>query len=406
MPLDRSLISGLPAFAGLGGADLDAVLSMARSSRFAKDAEVFSQDEEAHQFFLLLSGHVRVVRTTPAGDQVIARYINEGELFGIAVAMGRTTYPASAVAAVDCVVLSWPNGAWQPLQARFPGFGTNAYQTIGTRLQETQARVVEMSTQQVEQRIATITIDRPARRNALSMAVVDALIEAIQECSDRDDVGVVVLTGAGDRVFCAGGDLMDQQSADGMLGMHEGRGKFAELMVAMQRSKRPIIARINGHALGGGFGLALGCDLVVSRDDITFGMPEVKVGLFPMMIMAVVVRNLGRKRTLEMMLTGERIGASKALEWGIINRAVPEALRTLGYTEAQIKKHIDAKSTFETFFAKAKLNPNAELIKGTICGYRIEDIETPLTREVRYLDKLVDELAKGRKMEKIRRSEG
>ena len=176
---------------------------------------------------------------------------------------------------------------------------------------------------EVEQRIATITIDRPARRNALSMAVVDALIEAIQECSDRDDVGVVVLTGAGDRVFCAGGDLMDQQSADGMLGMHEGRGKFAELMVAMQRSKRPIIARINGHALGGGFGLALGCDLVVSRDDITFGMPEVKVGLFPMMIMAVVVRNLGRKRTLEMMLTGERIGASKALEWGIINRTVP-----------------------------------------------------------------------------------
>ena len=77
-----------------------------------------------------------------------------------------------------------------------------------------------------------------------------------------------------------------------------------------------------------------------------------------------------------------------------------------GYTEAQIKKHIDAKSTFETFFAKAKLNPNAELIKGTICGYRIEDIETPLTREVRYLDKLVDELAKGRKMEKILRSEG
>lgn len=74
-----------------------------------------------------------------------------------------------------------------------------------------------------------------------------------------------------------------------------------------------------------------------------------------------------------------------------------------GYTEAQIKKHIDAGSTFETFFAKAKLNPNAELIKGTICGYRIEDIETPLTREVRYLDKLVDELAKGRKMEKILR---
>ena len=88
-------------------------------------------------------------------------------------------------------------------------------------------------------------------------------------------------------------------------------------------------------------------------------------------------------------------------------RTVEELHRVIrwltGYTEAQIKNHIDAKSTFETFFAKAKLNPNAGLIKGTICGYRIEDIETPLTREVRYLDKLVDELAKGKKMEKILR---
>lgn len=155
MPLDRSLISGLPAFAGLSGEDADAVLAPARSSRFPKDAEVFSQDEEARQFFLLLSGHIRVVKTTPDGEQVIARYINEGELFGIAVAMGRTTYPASAVAAVDCVVLSWPNSIWGEFQSRFPGFGANAYQTIGTRLQETQSRVAEMSTRQVEQRIAS-----------------------------------------------------------------------------------------------------------------------------------------------------------------------------------------------------------------------------------------------------------
>jgi len=154
MPLDRSLISGLPAFAGLDGRDLDAILSWARSSRFAKDSEVFGQDEEAGFFFLLLSGHIRVVRTSPEGHQVIARYITEGELFGIAIAMGRTTYPASAVAAVDCVVLAWPNSAWADLQSRFPAFGTSAYRTIGSRLQETQAQVMEMSTQQVEQRIA------------------------------------------------------------------------------------------------------------------------------------------------------------------------------------------------------------------------------------------------------------
>ncbi len=154
MRLDRSLISGLPAFAGLDGRDLDAILSRARSSRFPKDSEVFGQEEEATSFFLLLSGHIRVVRTSPQGHQVIARYITEGELFGIAIAMGRTTYPASAVAAVDCVVLAWPNSAWAELQSRFPGFGASAYRTIGSRLQETQAQVMEMSTQQVEQRIA------------------------------------------------------------------------------------------------------------------------------------------------------------------------------------------------------------------------------------------------------------
>ncbi len=154
MPLDRSLISSLPAFSGLAGEDMDAILSRARSSRFAKDSEVFTQEEEAKSFFLLLSGHIRVVRTSAEGHQVVARYINEGELFGIAVAMGKTTYPATAVAAVDCVVLSWPNSAWADLQARFPAFGANAYRTIGARLQETQTQVMEMSTQQVEQRIA------------------------------------------------------------------------------------------------------------------------------------------------------------------------------------------------------------------------------------------------------------
>lgn len=158
MALDRSLIAKLPPFAGLAPEELDSILAQARSTHVSKETEVFAQDSQAQQFFLLLSGHIRVVRTTPEGDQVIARYINEGELFGIAVAMGRATYPASAVAAVDCVVLSWPNSAWAGLQARHPGFGAAAYQTIGARLQDTQARVMEMATQQVEQRIASAVL--------------------------------------------------------------------------------------------------------------------------------------------------------------------------------------------------------------------------------------------------------
>lgn len=158
MALDRSLISGLPAFAGLTAEDLDVVLAQARAVRIAKDAEVFAQDGEARHFHLLLSGHVRVVRMTPSGDSVIARYINAGELLGIAIAMGRTTYPASAIAAVDCVVLTWPNSVWPDLSARFPAFGAGVSRTIGSRLQETQERVVEMSTQQVEQRIAAAVL--------------------------------------------------------------------------------------------------------------------------------------------------------------------------------------------------------------------------------------------------------
>lgn len=152
--IDRSLIAGLPLFEGLSPQDLDVILEGARASRVPKDQLVFEQEEEAHSFFLLLDGHIRVVRTTPDGHQVIARYISKGEVFGIAPAIGRTTYPAAAMAAVDCVVLAWPTSLWPQLSTRFPIFGGNVYKTVGQRLQETQARVEEMATEQVEQRVA------------------------------------------------------------------------------------------------------------------------------------------------------------------------------------------------------------------------------------------------------------
>jgi CRP-like cAMP-binding protein len=152
--LDRSLIAGLPPFKGMAAQDLDYVLKQGRASRYPKDKAIFEQDAEADNFFLLLNGHIRVVRGTAEGHQIVVRYISEGELFGIATAIGRTTYPASAFAAVDCVVIAWPNALWAEFTARFPSFGANAYGTIGTRLQESHTRVVEMATEQVEQRIA------------------------------------------------------------------------------------------------------------------------------------------------------------------------------------------------------------------------------------------------------------
>lgn len=177
--------------------------------------------------------------------------------------------------------------------------------------------------------IATVTINRPACRNALSGAVVRELTRQFDVLSKDSAVGVIVLTGAGEKAFCSGADLMDAKAAaaagQGVLGPHETRGEFAELLQAMNRCARPIIGRANGHALGGGLGLLLNCDLTVGVDGAKFGTPEIKLGLFPMMIMAVISRNIGRKRAMEMILTGTRLSASQAVEYGILNRAVPPA---------------------------------------------------------------------------------
>jgi len=152
--LDRSLIAGLGPFEGLSSAELDDVVQQARAMRFTKDATVFEQDAPARSFFLLLDGYVRVVRINPEGEQVIVRYIADGELFGIAGAIGRTTYPANAVCAVDCVVLAWPQERWSDFAQRFPSFGRNTYKTVGSRLQDSHERMMEMATEQVTQRVA------------------------------------------------------------------------------------------------------------------------------------------------------------------------------------------------------------------------------------------------------------
>ncbi|MDG4875284.1 Crp/Fnr family transcriptional regulator [Mesorhizobium sp. WSM4935] len=152
--LDRSLIAGLSVFDGIAAADLDRIISQARSIRIARDQPVFEQEQEAHSFFLLLDGHVRVVKSTPDGQEVTVRYISPGELMGIASALGRTTYPANAVAAVDCVVLAWPSQLWPTFATRFPSFSANTYKVVGSRLQDAHTRVIEMSTEQVEQRVA------------------------------------------------------------------------------------------------------------------------------------------------------------------------------------------------------------------------------------------------------------
>jgi CRP-like cAMP-binding protein len=152
--IDRATVAHLPAFAGLDAAQLDEIMREARSSHHAKNSHVFEQGEDAHSFFVLLHGHVRAVKLTPTGEQIVVRYIVPGEVFGVAVAIGRNTYPATAIAVDDSVVLSWPSSAWARMVARAPALATNTLQTVGDRLQEAHTRVLEMSTEQVEPRIA------------------------------------------------------------------------------------------------------------------------------------------------------------------------------------------------------------------------------------------------------------
>ena len=180
-------------------------------------------------------------------------------------------------------------------------------------------------TSSITDSVLTLTINRPDRRNSISDGVVNGLLDALDGAQSNDAVRAIVLTGAGEKAFCAGGDLAGFANADGFYGIHRARGGFVSLLEAFRSASKPIIARVNGHALGGGFGLALACDLIVAKEGATIGLPEIKVGVFPMMIMPVVIRNVGRKRALELMLTGERISAGIGSEWGFVNRVGREA---------------------------------------------------------------------------------
>ena len=152
--IDRSLVAGLPIFAECSSEQIDDILREARPARFAKNANVFEQGEKSTRFYLLLHGRIRAHKLTSAGEEVVIRFIAPGEMFGVAIAIGRDAYPATASAVVDSVVLAWPNSAWSGLLARNPSLAVNAMHSLGARLQESQTRIMEMSTEAVERRIA------------------------------------------------------------------------------------------------------------------------------------------------------------------------------------------------------------------------------------------------------------
>ncbi len=182
------------------------------------------------------------------------------------------------------------------------------------------ARVFHAIAVAVADGVATVTLNRPERRNAIGPQMANELLWAFADAADDASVRAIVLTGAG-KAFCAGGDFQ-QMTAGADADALPHRGDYADLLLAMTRSPKPIVARVNGHAMGGGLGLVAASTFALASTDAQLGTPEIDVGLFPMMIMAVLARLVPRRRLLEMMLLGERMSADEAARVGLVSRAV------------------------------------------------------------------------------------
>ena len=171
--------------------------------------------------------------------------------------------------------------------------------------------------------VGTIALDQPDTRNALSDELLGDLIAALQAARDDDAVRCVVLTSTHDRVFSAGANLAGFAADVPLVHKHFGTERFPQLFRLLGELGKPSICAANGHVLAGALGIALACDLIIAREGARFGTPEINVGVFPFMIMALIYRNVGRKKTNELLLLGEQISAEEAHRIGIVNRVIP-----------------------------------------------------------------------------------
>ena len=217
---------------------------------------------------------------------------------------------------------------------------------------------------EVSQSRATIRIDDPERRNPLSVEAMAALADATRRALDDDEVKVMVYTGAGTAAFSAGGDLA-AGFIDEPVGLHRSRGALADLFRLMVRGGKPTVARVNGHALAGGFGLAVACDVVICVDDAKLGTPEIGVGLWPMMISAVLLRSMPQKAVLDLMMTGRLITPEEANRLGAVSRVVERS--ALDATVDEVVDTLASQSSAilelgrDSFYAVADLGFDAAL---------------------------------------------
>jgi len=188
--------------------------------------------------------------------------------------------------------------------------------------------------------LATIELNNPARRNAIGPRMINELLYALEDAVGDDAVRSIVITGKG-KAFCAGGDFAQMTGGADEAELPP-KGDYADLLLAMVRSPKPIVARVNGHAMGGGLGLVAASHFAIGQLGAKLGTPEINVGLYPMMIMAVLRRVMSHRRLTEMMLLGQRLDAEEAATEGLLNRAVPA--EQLDETVAAITDEVASKS--------------------------------------------------------------
>lgn len=169
--------------------------------------------------------------------------------------------------------------------------------------------------------VARLVLNRPERRNAIGTQMVNELCWALEDAAADDAVRSVVITGAGN-AFCAGGDFQ-QMTAGAEAGELPFKGDYKDLLLRLWRSDKPVVARVNGHAMGGGLGLVAACTFAVAANDAKLATPEIKVGLFPFMILALLERLVPRRALVEMMLSGRTLSGDEAAKLGLVNKAVP-----------------------------------------------------------------------------------
>lgn len=221
--IPRSVVKNLDLFRAVPDKDLDTVLSLARPMRLNTGDTVFQQGEPASQFFVLLHGHLKVVQTTADGEQVVVRYVIPGEVFGIAKAMQRPAYPATCLAVEESVVLGWPSSEWDRFMTGNLQFAANALQAVGQRLQDAHSRIKELSTEEVEQRVARcilrlidasgektdegIAVNFPITRQDIAEMTGTTLHTVSRLLSAWKDLGLVI-TGRKRVIVCKVDDLI------------------------------------------------------------------------------------------------------------------------------------------------------------------------------------------------------